>query len=200
MNAEPPTMKLEAGKRYVTKGGEVTTRLRLDEHTGLFLGSLIATNTIQWFPTGEPVDHGNEGFRLVREAKPYLQGKCQIEFARDTNFDHPEQESTPEFQSIEEFKGRFDTVLAEMTDEEIRDVLNPPDNVNHPSHYTRGGIEAIDGIESAISGLQGDEAWLTANVLKYCWRWKSKNGIEDLRKASWYLNRLISKLETPTQP
>ena len=98
-----PTLQLEAGKRYVTAGGEVTTPLTRDEQTGLFLGHLIATSTIQWFPTGEPVNHGNESFRLVREAKPYVPGKCQIELSRDAAIglpglvEHAEQESTPEY-------------------------------------------------------------------------------------------------------
>ena len=70
---------------------------------------------------------------------------------------------------------------------------NVMDNVNHPSHYTQGGVECIEGIESAVSGLTGIEAVLTGNVLKYMWRWKYKNGVEDLQKANWYLNRLIAK-------
>jgi hypothetical protein len=70
------------------------------------------------------------------------------------------------------------------------------DNVNSPSHYTGGSIECIDAIEEATKGLEGIEATDTGNVLKYMWRWKRKNGLEDLRKANWYLNHLIKKLET----
>ena len=65
--------------------------------------------------------------------------------------------------------------------------------VNHPSHYTSGKVECIDAIESATGDLTGIEAVCTANVIKYVWRWKLKNGIEDLEKASWYLNKLIEK-------
>ena len=57
------------------------------------------------------------------------------------------------------------------------------DNVNHPSHYTQGNIECIEAIAEATKQLQGIEAVATANVIKYVWRWKSKNGIEDLQKA-----------------
>lgn len=67
------------------------------------------------------------------------------------------------------------------------------DNVNHPQHYTNGGIECIDAIESATDGLVGFEAVCTAQVIKYIWRWKWKNGAEDLKKAKWYLDRLIGK-------
>lgn len=65
------------------------------------------------------------------------------------------------------------------------------DNVNNPSHYTAGKVECIDAMEAAVTGLEGMEAVLTAQVLKYIWRWKKKNGLEDLRKAEWYLTRLI---------
>jgi hypothetical protein len=66
------------------------------------------------------------------------------------------------------------------------------DNVNRPSHYTAGKIECIDAMESAVTGLEGMEAVLTAQIIKYIWRWKKKNGVEDLRKAEWYLKRLIA--------
>jgi hypothetical protein len=65
------------------------------------------------------------------------------------------------------------------------------DTVNHPSHYTQGSIECIEAIAEATKQLQGIEAVATANVIKYVWRWKFKNGIEDLQKAQWYLNHLI---------
>jgi len=72
------------------------------------------------------------------------------------------------------------------------------DNVNHPSHYTQGAIECIDAIKEATKGLFGIEAVCTANIIKYVWRWKFKNGVEDLRKADWYLQRLI-KEATPNK-
>ncbi len=67
------------------------------------------------------------------------------------------------------------------------------DAVNHPAHYTSGGVECIDAIDSAVSGLDGADAVYTAQVIKYIWRWKKKNGVEDLKKARWYLDRLITK-------
>jgi hypothetical protein len=62
--------------------------------------------------------------------------------------------------------------------------------VHHPRHYVQGGIEAIDAIEAAITGLAGTEAFLTGQVLRYLWRWKFKGGLQDLEKAAWYLARL----------
>lgn len=69
------------------------------------------------------------------------------------------------------------------------------DNVNKPAHY-QGKIECIDAIEAAVEGLEGLEAVCTANVIKYVWRWKKKNGREDLMKAEWYLKKLLSLQES----
>ncbi len=67
------------------------------------------------------------------------------------------------------------------------------DAVNHPEHY-QGKVECIDALESATDGLNGIEAVCTANAIKYLWRWKRKNGLEDLKKARWYLDKLILHL------
>lgn len=69
------------------------------------------------------------------------------------------------------------------------------DNVNHPSHYTQGKVECIDALESATIGKSGIEAVCVANVIKYLWRYEEKNGLEDVKKAQFYLNRLIATLE-----
>ena len=69
------------------------------------------------------------------------------------------------------------------------------DMVNHPSHYTQGGIECIDALKSATVSKTGIEAVCTANAIKYLWRYEEKNGIEDVKKARWYIDRLIKELE-----
>lgn len=53
-------------------------------------------------------------------------------------------------------------------------MLIMAERVNHPPHYNAGGIECIDALEAATSGLQGIEAFCTANAIKYLWRWKLK--------------------------
>lgn len=71
-----------------------------------------------------------------------------------------------------------------------------PDNINHPAHYTSGDIECIDAIESALeSHVNPINAWLTGQVIKYIWRWPKKGGIEDLKKAEFYLKRLINRID-----
>ena len=70
------------------------------------------------------------------------------------------------------------------------------DMVNHPSHYkAKNGMEVIDVIEAFTANLKGYEAIYTGKVIKYICRWKEKNGLEDLKKAQWYLNRLIKNIE-----
>ena len=83
------------------------------------------------------------------------------------------------------------TEILKIYRSKIKKVIK--DNVNHPSHYTQGAIECIDAIKEATKGLFGIEAVCTGNIIKYVWRWKFKNGVEDLRKADWYLQRLIKE-------
>lgn len=66
------------------------------------------------------------------------------------------------------------------------------DKIN-PSYYTDRSIEVIDCIDSIVADKQGIEAVLVGQVVKYIARYNSKNGIEDLNKAKWYLDRLIDK-------
>ena len=69
------------------------------------------------------------------------------------------------------------------------------ETVSHPSHYCQGKVECIDALEAATTGLRGIEAVCTANAIKYLWRWKHKNGVTDLHKAQWYIDRLIKQQE-----
>lgn len=75
----------------------------------------------------------------------------------------------------------------------------PPDPVNHPCHYTYGVIETIDYMESCLTEeeIRGGYKF---NVLKYVSRERHKNGLEDLKKAKWYLDRLITYLEKNQEP
>lgn len=67
------------------------------------------------------------------------------------------------------------------------------DTVSHPSHYTSGGIECIDCIKAALG--ENFMGFLIGNVIKYTYRYKDKNGIEDLRKGMKYLEWAIQELE-----
>lgn len=69
-----------------------------------------------------------------------------------------------------------------------------PDPVNRPAHYTSGGIECIDAMQAAF-GAEVVKGFFLCNAFKYLWRHRNKNGVEDLKKARWYLNRLIREME-----
>jgi len=71
------------------------------------------------------------------------------------------------------------------------------DNVNHPPHYNQGGIECLEAIKAALG--DGFVAYLRGNVIKYLWRCEHKGGIEDLRKAAWYLDRAIKEMEVTSE-
>jgi len=73
------------------------------------------------------------------------------------------------------------------------DAMLTGDSVHAPVHYKGDKMECIDAMQAMLSH---DEfrGFLRGNIFKYMWRYKEKNGIEDLRKANWYLEKLI-KLE-----
>lgn len=68
------------------------------------------------------------------------------------------------------------------------------DSVNHPDHYTSGGIECIDAIRASL-GLKEFADYCKGNIIKYLWRYRLKNGVEDLKKARVYLNWMIEAEE-----
>lgn len=67
---------------------------------------------------------------------------------------------------------------------------NNSDIINKPEHYHKGGIDVISFIKDKISG-EALEGFYQVNVIKYITRYKDKNGIEDLKKAEFYLKKLI---------
>jgi hypothetical protein len=88
-----------------------------------------------------------------------------------------------------------DSILSEMRiyvatliNKLMKEENKSEDKVNHPKHYTNhpSGIECIQVIEHMNFNL--------GNVIKYVWRCENKNGLEDLKKAQWYLNREIERL------
>jgi hypothetical protein len=73
-------------------------------------------------------------------------------------------------------------------------VENLKDNVNNPHHYNHKGVECIAAIEASMEPSQF-KGYLKGNIIKYLWRYEYKNGVEDLKKAQWYLNKLITVWE-----
>ena len=77
----------------------------------------------------------------------------------------------------------------------VPETIQTSDPVNHPSHYTQGRFEVIDVIEDATKDLKGINAICVGNILKYVLRFQFKNGVEDLKKAEFYLKKLIKNYE-----
>jgi predicted transcriptional regulator len=83
---------------------------------------------------------------------------------------------------------RLDNVIKHINEKKVK----PSDPVNSPSHYTNGSVECIDAIESMLT-KEEFTGFLRGNILKYQWRYKQKNGAEDLKKAQWYFDKLKEK-------
>ena len=83
--------------------------------------------------------------------------------------------------------------MKEKKDMEQSDNKELEDMVNHPPHYNKAGIECIDAIKAMTD--DGFEYYLQGNIMKYLWRYRYKNGAEDLKKAQWYLTVLIDVVE-----
>lgn len=93
---------------------------------------------------------------------------------------------------------------ADFTDEELDAALdelektihgmNDFDAVSHPAHYTKTSIECIDAMIET-QGVEAVKAFCVCNAFKYLWRHNEKNGDEDIKKASWYLNKAVELYE-----
>lgn len=71
---------------------------------------------------------------------------------------------------------------------------NYVDSVFSPSHYNQGDIECIDAMESAY-GTEAVMHFCMCNAFKYQWRFKEKNGKEDILKCQWYQNKMLELQE-----
>ena len=128
---------------------------------------------------------------------------CELKKFYDTHIDEYTDDYGCEFDKMDEYMvdkiygwyKELDPAACENAEAKCCDKEPNVDMVNHPSHYTQGGIECIDALKAATVSKTGIEAVCTANAIKYLWRYEEKNGIEDVKKARWYINRLIKELE-----
>ena len=98
--------------------------------------------------------------------------------------------------SDEESTQSWGTSLTDVTlnfDEVYFQHVNDP--VNNPAHYNHKGVEAIAAIEASMTDEEF-QGYLKGNCMKYLWRYKYKGKpVEDLKKAQWYLEKLIASVE-----
>ena len=84
-----------------------------------------------------------------------------------------------------------DIILEQERDIELE---KERDMINNPTHYNTGEIECIDAIDSMLTSEEFI-GYLRGNSLKYRWRFRYKNGTEDLKKAEWYEKKLLELLD-----
>ena len=100
-----------------------------------------------------------------------------------------------EYEIVEEAEPQPDvTGLIANLGRRVHD-LEVSDAVNSPQHYTQGDIEVIDYIDQVASGYEGKQAYYVGNIVKYVSRAPYKNGLEDVKKCAWYIQRLIDVME-----
>ncbi|HAA4467930.1 TPA_asm: DUF3310 domain-containing protein [Listeria monocytogenes] len=88
---------------------------------------------------------------------------------------------------------KFQTAWKGLIKSRLIEFTDTSDNINNPSHYTAGGIETLDYIKAKVSDYP---SYAVGNIFKYVSRYEHKNGIEDLKKAQFYLNDLIERMES----
>src|SRR6056297_924135 len=139
-------------------------------------------------------------WRITHQRGPAVSRKAAADALRGIDPDvlneeaAKKQEKAFDEMTLAEKMGAEDYALDEATEKAFMDALDRADNVHSPSHYNSGNIECIDAIEEALTEEEM-RGYFKANCIKYLWRERYKNGSEDLRKAHWYLSRLIDNLE-----
>lgn len=136
---------------------------------------------------------------------PYDVWVREVTFARDEVFsctvvDNSKNVIIPR-ERIEKGKGYY--IVYYFVEEDGEELVNDSknfesnkDDINHPQRYqSDSGIEVIDVIEAFTKDLHGVVAFDIGNALKYLCRWKKKGGIDDLKKAKWYIDHVIEKSE-----
>lgn len=146
------------------------------------------------------LENGLDRSIFKREAeirKILLNEPCEIE----RRIDYPGQ-----IKDLEDHLEEMHEELEKMANDPdaLQELMTPKNNaVEHPSHYTSGGIECIDAMKAMLTGYEHATFatkfywhFLSGQVLKYLWRWPLKERpLQDLKKASWYLDKLISDVE-----
>ncbi|EOV6272739.1 DUF3310 domain-containing protein [Listeria monocytogenes] len=159
------------------------------------------------------VELEKEGCRWASETKPTNENNW-IDFKRDTVIERSAQnrltyahkyyfENPCTTTPIEKYKAKktettdpvekFQTAWKGLIKSRLIEFTDTSDNINNPSHYTAGGIETLDYIKAKVKDYP---SYVAGNILKYVSRYEHKNGIEDLKKAQFYLNDLINWMES----
>ena len=156
--------------------------------------------------TGTVMANGGDGLINVRvdsvscDCENSCEGDCDVfpYFTEDEPWQLLEEPKTYTHEEIAEILGigkdEVETISVDISDKPFED--KEPDMVNHPKHYTKGGIETLDFILAKVEGLPPQEAVLVGHIIRYVSRYNDKfNPVEDLKKAKFYLDKLIELRE-----
>ena len=185
--------ELAIDHRKLGKSGEKITRAQYEAALAASKAVVGHNGWIQWAGGECPVDSD-----AIVEVKFQWHNQHQYNNDRAGDFDWAHTGSNCDIIAYRlhepdaNSRANDDTVEQDLNECIGQDI----DVVNHPSHYTKGRIECIDAIDSATTGKSGIEAVCVANIIKYLYRYEEKNGLEDVKKAKWYINKLISELES----
>lgn len=151
---------------------------------------------------------GKQGVLTDNDSWVFVGGKVEDYFFEDkvSNKKRSKSNDVQQKKRFEHLKGnlsRMDRLhgvkLDELTPNDMRKLVSGKeesnDIVNKPSHYTYGKIEIIEIVEQVTATYPTNIAFSIGNALKYICRAPFKNGVEDLKKAIWYLDRAIKKWE-----
>ncbi|EAE7494739.1 DUF3310 domain-containing protein [Listeria monocytogenes] len=153
--------------------------------------------------SGTKPTHENNWIDFKRDTVIERSAQNRLTYAHKYYFENP-CTTTP----IEKYKAKKERVLTAEETEEMRKGFRKViekirawhysdpvsnDNVNNPAHYNTGGIETLDYIKAKVKDYP---SYVAGNILKYVSRYEHKNGIEDLKKAQFYLNDLIEWMES----
>lgn len=133
---------------------------------------------------GEKVRYIGEDFSFMTIGKEY-----EVIGVTSNGFQYLDDDGSDSFDLIAEFD-EWEAVI---------EAAKQPDAVNSPTHYTQGDIEVIDYIDQVAESYVGRDAAYAANVIKYVSRAPHKNGVEDIKKAVWYAERLAESMAKRAQ-
>ena len=131
-------------------------------------------------------------YTLTGDESHYLGGTLRDYYA-GTSLDFPVEAV---FEEVD-FEGDLIFVTKDGSPFYVKGTETEFDVVSKPEHYNTNlpeGVEVIDIITAQTADLSGIRAVCQANVIKYVLRWQKKNGVQDLEKARFYLDRLIGEL------
>lgn len=133
----------------------------------------------------------------LRNLKAYIKSEEQPDKFLDAYLDAVKRNCNKENDSCETFKKYAPDDGGERSALYDGDYESEDKMVSHPSHYqSKNGIEVIDVIEAFTDDLEGIEAVCAGNAIKYLCRWNKKNGVQDLEKSIWYIQKLINVLNS----